>query len=159
MNFDDSFTRLLGHEGGYVSDPRDPGGETNWGVTVAVARQNGYTGDMKEFPQDQAKAIYRKTYWDAARCDELPDAVRFDVFDGAVNSGVGQSIKWLQRAVGAVDDGVIGEQTLAACRVLAGSMVKARYNGHRLQFMSGLKTWSVFGCGWARRVASNLMET
>ena len=159
MTFDESFTRLLGHEGGYVNDARDAGGATNWGVTQAVARQSGYTGDMRDFSQDQAKIIYRKTYWDAARCDELPDAVRFDVFDGAVNSGVGQSIKWLQRSVGATDDGVIGEQTLAACRVLAGSMVKARYNGHRLQFMTNLKTWSVFGGGWARRVAANLMET
>ena len=159
MTFDEAFIRLLGHEGKFSDDPRDPGGATMWGVTQAVARQSGYMGDMRDFTQDQAKVIYRKAYWDAARCDELPDAVRFDVFDGAVNSGVGQSIRFLQRSVGATDDGVIGEQTLAACHALAESIIQARYNGHRLQFMTNLKTWSVFGNGWSKRIASNLIAT
>jgi lysozyme family protein len=127
-----------------------------WGVTQAVARANGYTGDMRNFPVFEAKLIYRASYWDACRCDELPDAVRFDVFDGAVNSGVGQSIKWLQRSVGTADDGVIGMKTLLAATGLAGSVIAARYNGHRLEFMTDLKTWSAFGGGWARRIASNL---
>ena len=156
MIFDDAFTKLLGHEGSYSNHPSDPGGATMWGVTQAVARANGYAGDMRNFPVFEAKLIYRASYWDACRCDELPDAVRFDVFDGAVNSGVGQSIKWLQRAVGAVDDGVIGMKTLLACTLLAGAAVQARYNGHRLEFMTNLKTWSAFGGGWARRIASNL---
>ena len=159
MNFDAAFTILLGHEGSYSNHKSDPGGATMWGVTQAVARQNGYMGDMRDFTQAQAKLIYRSLYWDACRCEELPEAVRFDVFDGAVNSGPGQSIRWLQRSVDAEADGVIGAKTLAACRTLAGSMIKARYNGHRLFFMTNLKTWPAFGGGWARRVASNLMGT
>jgi lysozyme family protein len=154
--FDEAFTRLLGHEGSYSNHASDPGGATMWGVTQAVARANGYTGDMRNFPVFEAKLIYRASYWDACRCDELPDAVRFDVFDGAVNSGVGQSIKWLQRSVGTADDGVIGMKTLLAATGLAGSVIAARYNGHRLEFMTDLKTWSAFGGGWARRIASNL---
>ena len=156
MNFDEAFTKLLGHEGGYSNHPSDPGGATMWGVTEKVARQHGYMGDMRDYPVFEAKLVYRSTYWDACRCDELPDAVRFDVFDGAVNSGVGQSIKWLQRSVGVQDDGVIGMKTLLACTLLAGATVQARYNGHRLEFMTNLKTWSAFGGGWARRIASNL---
>lgn len=155
MNFDQAFDRLLGHEGGYSNNPADPGGETNWGITVAVAREEGYKGRMRDLPRDTAKAIYRAKYWAAVRADELPDSVRFDVFDAAVNHGVTQSSKWLQRAVGTNPDGVIGAVTVAAARV-AGEMAVARFNGYRLQFYTDLSTWSTFGKGWARRVASNL---
>ena len=159
MSFDDAFTRLLGHEGDYSNNPSDPGGATRYGVTQAVARFNGYQGDMKDFPIEQAKAIYKKQYWDSIGIVNLPPEVQFTVFDGAVNSGPVQSAKWLQRAVGTDPDGVIGHATIAACKLLPPSVVVARYNGHRLQFMTGLKTWTVFGNGWARRIASNLIAT
>ncbi|MBS0427618.1 MAG: glycoside hydrolase family 108 protein [Proteobacteria bacterium] len=155
MTFDEAFDRLLGHEGGYVNDPRDPGGETNWGITVAVARREGYQGPMRDLPCDTAKAIYRRKYWNAVRADELPDSVRFDVFDAAVNHGPVQSAKWLQRTVGTTADGVIGAQTVAAARI-AGPLIAAHFNGERLQFYTDLGTWPTFGKGWARRVASNL---
>jgi lysozyme family protein len=156
MTFDEAFDRLIDHEGGYANHPSDPGGETMWGVTARVARANGYTGDMRSLPRDTAKAIYRKSYWDAVKADQLPAAVRFDVFDGAVNSGVSQSAKWLQRAAGVKDDGVIGPQTIAAA-ANAGPGLLAKFNGARLQFMTDLPTWGSFGRGWARRIASNLM--
>lgn len=157
MNFDQAFTRLLGNEGGYSNNEADPGGATNWGVTQAVARANGYQGDMKNFTQDQAKAIYRKLYWDSIGIVNLPTEVQFDVFDGAVNSGPTQSAKWLQRAVNVDDDGVIGHLTIHACELLPPAVIVARYNGFRLDFFTRLKTWPVFGTGWARRIASNLM--
>lgn len=157
MNFDEAFDRLLGHEGGYSDNPLDPGGKTMWGVTEAVARAKGYTGDMRDLPQIFAKAkIYRPDYWDAVRADELPDSVRFDVFDAAVNHGAGQSAKWLQRAAGVNADGVIGAQTIGAART-AGAQLVGRFNGYRLQFYTDLQTWPAFGKGWARRVASNLI--
>lgn len=157
MNFDQAFDRLIGHEGGYVNDPRDPGGETNHGVTKRVAAENGYTGSMRDFTRNAAKAIYRKQYWDAVKADQLPDDVRFHVFDAAVNSGVGQAARWLQRAVGVTDDGAIGPKTIAAA-LMAGPMLAARYSGARLKFMADLPTWPSFGRGWARRIASNLLE-
>lgn len=157
MNFDTAFDRLIGHEGGYVDHRSDPGGATNWGITQAVARANGYAGDMRDFTQVQARAIYRLAYWDAVQAERLPAEVRYDVFDGAVNSGVGQSVRWLQRAVGVAADGALGAVTLAAVNTLPGAAVAARYNGHRLMFMAGLKTWPVFSGGWARRIAANLM--
>jgi lysozyme family protein len=158
MNFDQAFHKLLGHEGGYVDHPSDPGGATNWGVTQAVARQNGYTGHMRNFPVEQAKAIYKRQYWDAIRADELPPAIRYPVFDACVNSGAKQAAKWLQRAVGAGDDGVIGSQTLTAARAAHPDFVARRMMGERLQFMTDLKTWPVFGRGWARRIAEMLQS-
>lgn len=155
MNFDQAFDRLLGHEGGYVNDPRDPGGETNWGITAAVARAEGYAGPMRDLPIVTAKDIYRKRYWNPVHADELPDGVRFDVFDAAVNHGPSQAAKWLQRAVGAQPDGVIGAATIGAARG-AGPLVMAAFNGYRLQFYTDLPTWPTFGKGWARRVAANL---
>lgn len=158
MTFDEAFTKLLDHEGGYSNHPDDPGGETMWGVTLRVARANGYLGEMKNFTQEQAKNIYRKLYWNPCKADELPPEIRFDIFDGAVNSGVSQSVKWLQRAAGAVDDGVIGPGTIGACKKISGEKLRCKYNGHRLLFMTGLKPWDSFGNGWARRIASNLLD-
>lgn len=152
MNFDQAFERLLGHEGGYENDPRDPGGETNWGISKRAYP----TVDIKALTQDGAKAIYRRDYWAPAHADELPDTVRFDVFDAAVNHGVSQSAKWLQRACGANPDGVIGAATVAAARA-AGSQLAAHFNGYRLQFYTDSGNWAVFGKGWARRVAANLL--
>ena len=158
MNFDQSFHKLLGHEGGYVDHPADPGGATCWGVTERVARANGYRGHMRDLPVDLAKSIYRRQYWDSVRADDLPPVLRYAVFDAAVNSGTQQAVKWLQRAIGAKDDGVIGSQTLAIARAAKPDFALRRMLGARLQFMTDLKTWQVFGRGWARRVA-DLMQT
>ena len=158
MNFEKAFTRLLGHEGRYANHPFDPGGETCWGVTVAVARANGYEGLMRDLTVDQARVIYRREYWDSCKADLVSDQVKFPLFDGAVNSGVSQSIKWLQIAVGVTDDGVIGPVTLAAEKMQNGAVTVAKMLGHRLQFMSSLPTWQSFGRGWANRIAKNLIE-
>lgn len=157
MNFDQAFTKLLGHEGGYVDHPSDPGGATRWGVTERVARANGYTGHMRDFPELAARHIYRRDYWQAVRADELPEAVRYAVFDAAVNSGTVQSIKWLQRALGVADDGKLGPVTLAAALKADPLALKGKLLAQRLTFMTDLKTWPAFGRGWARRIAS-LME-
>ena len=158
MDFDQAFTKLLGHEGGYVNHPNDPGGETNWGVTKAVARDFGYTGSMRDLPRDTAKRIYRVKYWDAIKADEMPDAVRYPLFDAAVNSGVGQAARWLQRALGVADDGKIGAITIAKAKQSDGVAVASAMIGQRLQFMTNLSTWPAFGKGWARRIASLMQE-
>ncbi len=158
MNFDQAFHQLLGHEGSFVDHPADPGGATCWGITERVARANGYTGPMRALPVDLAKRIYRASYWDAVRADELPAVARYSVFDAAVNSGVSQSVKWLQRALGVADDGAMGPKTVAAAKAVDGHALKAKMLGTRLQFMSDLPTWPSFGRGWARRVASLLVQ-
>ena len=156
-NFDRAFVELLGYEGGYSNHPDDPGGETNWGVTIAVARANGYVGDMKDMDQTVAKAIYAKLYWLPA-FDALPYPVAFQIFDAAVNSGVGQAVRWLQRAVGVADDGKLGPLTLAAISAAPVAAVVLLFNAERLTFMTNLSTWPSFGKGWARRIAGNLRK-
>ena len=156
MNFDTAFERLLGHEGAYSNHANDPGGETMFGVTVAVARENGYTGPMRDMPTDTARAIYRRRYWDAVRADDLPPAIRYHVFDAAVNSGVGQAAKWLQRAVGVPDDGHVGPITFNAARAAPPDAVIRRMSANRLRFMTDLKNWPSFSRGWARRIADLL---
>ena len=154
-HFDRAFIQLLGHEGGYSNDPQDPGGETNWGITAAVARENGYTGEMRGMTQEIAKRIYSKKYWLPA-FEELPYSVAFNVFDGAVNSGVGQSVRWLQRAIGVADDGKIGPITIAKAKEIEPCRLVSLYNSERLNFMTQLSVWPRFGKGWARRIAENL---
>ena len=156
MNFDEAFDRLLGFEGGYSNNPADPGGETMWGVTRRVATQEGYVGDMRALPRDTAKAIYRKRYWEPLRADSLPDALKYSLFDAAVNSGVSQAVKWLQRAMDVGDDGVLGPLTLDAAQRANGLRLAVKLNAERLDFMTSLPTWGSFSRGWARRIAENL---
>jgi lysozyme family protein len=151
MNFDNAFQELLKHEGGFIDHRSDPGGATNMGITEAVARRVGYRGAMQDLPLDLAKRIYREDYWNAVRAEELPPAVRYAVFDAAVNSGVRQSVLWLQRALGVADDGVLGPRTLAAANQANPDALRARLVAQRLRFVTNLNTFGTFGRGWTRR--------
>ena len=157
MNFDTAFGKLLGHEGDFSDHPDDKGGATRFGVTEAVAREVGYKGDMRELPLELAKRIYRAKYWDEVQADYLPAGIRYVMFDAAVNSGPGQAVRWLQRAVGVADDGILGPRTMAAAGALSADAVRMKLLAQRLRFMSALPTWPSFGRGWARRIC-DLME-
>ena len=158
MNFDAAFSKLIGHEGDFSNHAADPGGATRYGVTEAVAREVGYKGDMRELSLDLAKRIYKDKYWDTIRAEELPPGIRYAVFDGAVNSGPGQSIKWLQRAVGTADDGILGPQTLKFANAANPDSLRMRLLAQRLRFMTKLNNWPSFSRGWASRIA-DLMES
>ena len=153
MNFDQAFTKLLGAEGGYTCNPADPGGETNWGIS----KRSYPDVDIKALTQEQAKSIYMHDYWQPCQIELLPEEVQYDMFDAAVNSGNRQAVKFLQKAAGVIDDGIIGTITLNACKNLPGYVLSARFNGYRLQFMSALPAWSTFSRGWANRIAKNLI--
>ena len=156
MDFPTAFRKLLGHEGDFSDHAADPGGATRYGVTERVARDNGHTGEMRDLPLELAQSIYRRSYWDAVRADELPPALRYAVFDAAVNSGPVQAVKWLQRAIGVPDDGRVGSQTLMAARAAAPDFAVRRMLAQRLRFMTGLSSWPAFSRGWSRRVADLL---
>ena len=154
MDFDKAFERVIGHEGGYVNDPRDPGGETKYGIS-----KRAYPfADIKNLTLDQAKEIYRRDYWDKCHIDELPGSVRFDMFDTAVNSGVGTAIKLIQRSAGVKADGAWGPNTAAAVQRISPHELDKKFSGYRLQFICDLPIFPAFGKGWVRRVASNLIE-
>jgi len=111
MSFDRAIGFTLRQEGGYVHDPTDPGGETNWGIS-----QRAYPDlDIKNLSRTDAIAIYRRDYWDTIRADELPPATAVALFDWHVHSGA-NAVRALQAIVGAGVDGVLGPMTLAAVK-------------------------------------------
>lgn len=148
--------RVLGHEGGYVNDPRDPGGETNWGITKRTAQANGYQGDMRILSRKQAIEIYRKAFWDRYHCDQMPVSLAFQFLDACINHGYGNAARMLQRAVGVADDEVIGAITLVAVNTLSENDLLLLFNAERIAFYTKLKSFATFGRGWANRVAQNL---
>jgi lysozyme family protein len=103
MNFDEAFAKLLIHEGGTVDNPKDPGGLTRFGISK---RSYPHLA-IDTLTEWDAKQIYRRDFWDAIHGEDLPKTLRFDLFDGAVNSGPAQATKWLQRALGVEDDGAL----------------------------------------------------
>lgn len=152
IDFDASFERLLGSEGGYVNDPADPGGETKWGISKRSYPQL----DIANLTQDDAKVVYRRDFWDAAKLQDMPTAVAFQLFDFAVNSGIGTAIRKLQQAIGVADDGHFGALSWDALRALSEADTVLKLNAARLRYMTMLKNWPNHGKGWARRIADNL---
>lgn len=156
--YDAALTHLLAHEGGYTDHPDDPGGPTNYGITIADYRRYVKPGataaDVRAMDIGEAKAIYRRRYWDAQRCDDLPAGIGYAVFDYGVNSGIGRSGKALRRVLGlAADTSAVTVEVIAAARSADGRAVIAAICDERLRFLKSLTTWSVFGTGWSRRVA------
>ena len=108
MDFDTAFERLIGHEGGYVNDPSDSGGETNFGITVAVARANGYKGRMRDMHREVAFHIYAAEYWDKLNLDQIEQRsalIAEELADTAVNLGTGRAAEFLQRSLNALNNG------------------------------------------------------
>ena len=150
MTFDTAFDRLFANEGGYVDDPNDPGGETNWGIS----KRSYPNVDIKNLTRDSAKAIYLRDFWQ--RIDGLPDLVIFHVFDFAVNSGIETAVRYLQRAVGVADDGHWGPVSIAAAKLLTPTEIILSLTAERLEYMTKLSNWPSASRGWARRIAQNL---
>lgn len=152
MTFDDVFDRLIGHEGGYVNDPNDPGGETQWGIS-----KRSYPHlNIRALTRDGAKPIYFVDFWQRVHADTLADGVAFQLMDFAVNSGIETAVRYLQRALGVADDGHFGTFSQAAAAQMSESDLILRLNAERLDYMTRLSNWSNAGKGWARRIAGNL---
>lgn len=167
-HFDFALSLVLKHEGGHVNDNRDPGGETNLGISD---RRDGRIDGMADINGDgvpdvaiskitkvQAAVVYRRDYWNACKCDQLPGPLAVFLFDTAVNCGNRAAVRMLQRAVGANDDGVIGPATIAKCLAMA-PLAAANYMAiERLTHYRKLKTFATYGKGWTRRVQDVLMQ-
>lgn len=156
-NFEKCFALVLKNEGGYVDNPKDPGGATNLGCTKAVWEawigRTATKDEIKALKPADVMPLYRKKYWDAVKGDELPKGVDYAVFDLAINSGPGKAVKTLQRAVGTNPDGAIGPATLAAVHARSPRELATLICEARLAFLQSLPTYDTFGKGWSRRVS------
>jgi lysozyme family protein len=156
-NYDEALGCLLVHEGGYSNHPSDPGGPTNFGITIHDYRKyvnpSAGAADVRSMPVETAKRIYREKYWNVQRCDELAGGVDYAVFDYDVNSGIGRSGKVLRRLLGLPDDtDAVTDDVIAAVRRSDPKVLVAAICDERLAFLQRLSTWPVFGPGWGRRV-------
>lgn len=145
------------HEGGYTNDAADPGGPTNWGITIIDARKywkaSATPADVKAMPKLVAEDIYAKHYAAPMRYDELPAGVDYSVLDYGINSGIGRSGKVLRRVCGMSDSTwTVTDEVIAAVNKRDPEKLIAAINDERLRFLMSLKTWKVFGPGWGRRV-------
>ena len=159
-NFNNCLSVVLHHEGGFVNHPKDPGGMTNLGVTKAVYEEwIGHKVDeriMRKLTPSMVAPLYRKKYWDVMKCDGIPRGLDLCVFDFGVNAGTNRSIRYLQRLIGAKEDGVFGP---ASFKQLTVKTVELGVNGlidsfqdARRTYYRKLKTFPTFGRGWLRRV-------
>lgn len=119
---------VLHIEGGYSDDPADSGGETRYGITKKLAREYGYSGDMRELPKEKAIDIYHLVFWKPLKLDTvaaIDEDIALEVFEAAVNVWTVTAARWLQRSLNAFNnegkyyadidvDGKIGPQTLKA---------------------------------------------
>jgi lysozyme family protein len=161
-NWEKCLKLILHHEGGYVNHPKDPGGETNLGVTKRVYEEWGGTKDMKDLTVEDVSPIYKKNYWDRIKGDELPSGLDLCVFDFGVNAGTGRAAKFLQRLVDTTVDGGIGPNSLRAVNehVSRWSIEQTidDYQAERQKYYEKLKTFETFGRGWTRRVQETTKE-
>lgn len=154
-NYSTCLEIILEHEGGFVNHPKDPGGVTNHGVTKRVYDEwigkNSTVEEMRNLTHKDVAPIYKKNYWDRAKCDQLPSGVDLSVFDWGVNSGVSRSAKALQRIVGVKQDGGIGPMTLQAVSEVEAEEIIEQMHYMRDNFYRSLDTFETFGKGWTRR--------
>jgi len=155
-NYKKCLETILHHEGGYVNHPKDPGGETNLGVTKRVYEEFGGTKDMKDLTREDVEPIYKKNYWDRLKGDQLPAGLDLCVFDFGVNAGTGRAAKFLQKMIGTTPDGGIGPMTLKSVNEYVTkngieNTIK-RYQMGRQKYYESLSTFATFGKGWTRRV-------
>lgn len=159
-NFEACLAEVLKHEGGYSNHSADPGGRTNLGVTQRVYED--WIGHpvtekiMRGLTVGHVEKLYKVKYWDAVRGDDLPRGLDLCVFDFGVNAGPNRAARYLQRMVGAKEDGVLGPKTLSLVeqhvRAKGRDMAVMEYQDRRRDYYKLLKTFPTFGKGWLRRV-------
>lgn len=174
-SFDESIKVILAHEGGWVNHPSDPGAETNFGISTLIIKRENITaeelgiapntmfkdGYLKPMKVDNAKALYKKLFWDRYKYGNIIDqAVATKVFDCAVNCGPGRSHKMAQKAVNACGgnvtvDGLLGPKTFAAINAIDPVVfVRAFANEMRSYYNSIVAvrpSLKVFIKNWTRR--------
>lgn len=164
LTFDQAFDRLIGHEGKFTNDRQDRG---NWttgvigkgelkGTKYGISAMTYPDLDIKSLSLEQAKNIYKRDWWDKINADQIDSALVFQVWDFAINAGMGTAKRKLQLAVGVLDDGVIGNLTIQAINKAELNDILLKFNAERLKYYTSLSTWPRYGKGWTLRVAGQL---
>ena len=150
MNFDVAFDRLIGSEGGYVNRADDPGGETKFGIS----KRSYPDVDIGALSVYEAKNIYYRDFWQPL--GQADDAIKYQVFDFAVNSGIQTAIRKLQAAVRVADDGHWGPISSAALARMDKNDVLLRFAAQRARYFTKCSAWPTMGAGWINRLANQL---
>lgn len=173
-DFNKIIDEILKSEGGYVSNRNDAGGETNFGITKAVAIANGYKGFMKDMSIDFAKKIYKNEYWDKLKLDLVkPQEVVDILFDIAVNSGVGRAEEFMQKMINYMTrnniavDKIIGNGTLEKVNEIDTSketefailVLSTLQGAHYIECCDKREANEDFLLGWLRRFRKNLEKS
>ena len=164
LTFDQAFERLIGHEGKFTNDRQDRG---NWttgvigkgelkGTKYGISAMTYPDLDIKNLTLLQAKQIYKRDWWDKINADQINPALVFQVWDFAINAGMGTAKRKLQLAVGVLDDGIIGNLTIQAINKAELNDILLKFNAERLKYYTSLSTWPRYGKGWTLRVAGQL---
>ncbi len=164
LTFDEAFKRLIGHEGRFTNDRNDRG---NWttgvigkgdlkGTKYGISAMTYPDLDIRNLTLEKAKNIYKRDWWDKINADQIDPAIIFQVWDFAVNAGMGTAKRKLQKAVGVAEDGIIGKQTIQAINNTELNDVLMKFNAERLRYYTSLSTWNLYGKGWTLRVAGQL---
>jgi len=148
MQFCEAVEIILKHEGGYVNDPNDPGGETKYGISKRAYPKT----NIKKLTKNDAREIYKRDYWDKIKADKLPAEIRLAAFDFAVNSGVYRSISLMQKIVKVKRDGVLGPKTLREISLSNSAKLAERFLKERTYFYFRNKNFSIYGKGWMKRL-------
>lgn len=161
QNFDRACALIFHEEGGYVNHPKDPGGPTNLGLTLATMRDAHIdvdgdgdvdAEDVKKLTPRHAKPVYRVRYWNAVHADELPSGLDLALFDCAVNMGPARARDFLQIAVAVKRDGIIGEETKDAVLSRMPNAIICALEMLRKNRYHASPNFGVFGKGWLKRL-------
>ena len=148
MSFETAFRFTLGHEGGYVNDPRDPGLETKYGIS----KRSYPAVDIKALTLEQAQAIYKRDYWQQASCERMPPKIAVAVFDAAVHHGPKIAIKLLQRALKVADDGEYGRITHGTLQSRDANETLDLLLAQRAIYLTTCPAWPTYKLGWLKRL-------
>ncbi len=153
--YQEAITQVFKDEGGYTNDVGDPGGPTNWGITLADAklywRPHATSNDVRIMPKSVAEDIYRKHYATPLCYDDLNPGVDYAVLDYGINSGIHRAARVVQRIINTTVDGWIGPNTVTKANKIDPKILINKIYDERMAFLKSLKTWSIFGNGWTRR--------
>lgn len=152
QNFDAIMDEVFVHEGGYVNHPKDPGGETNLGIS----KRSYPKEDIFGMTRARAKFLYWRDFWQPIKGDDLPVGVDLVTMDASINSGKTRGVRWIQLAAGLPKsraDGIMGPESLRAIKAADALVVIKKGCAIRMGYLRGLRTWGSFGNGWSKRVA------